>query len=444
VVLVALCLTLVLGVAVAGFVAVCARTMAMSNRSFCYTSSTQLAEIGLEEALWSLNQALQAFNSGSSYDWPGSGWTVSGTTVAKPLTGFATNVGITGTVSLQITNFNPQNLNLNDPSTFPVITSSGTSQMPDGIPITRQLTVRAKPAALFGNAIGAYSSSSFTINWVCQLDSYDTSPPNPVDYSAQTPTDQAIVSAPNVSVNAANVFGYVATAGTAPTYTTGGTVKRADSTVARDPRYILTNANQSFFDILSNANLPGTYAGPLPTGTAELPSGPLSRYTTTDLTLTGSDTLTIRGPVIIVVSGNLSIQDTASIVITDNGSAQIIVSDSTGGSSSIYIGGGGINNTTKLPKNLAVISRNAGSYYWSPEGYYTVKLETSTPFYGVIYAPNGKLSVTGTSTIYGALVANVVDQHYGNGAIHYDLNLRRAVFSALNTPYDISQWIAPN
>lgn len=426
-VLVALCLTVVLGIAVIGYVAVCARTMKMSNRSFCTTSSVQLAEIGMEEALWHLNQS----STNSPYDWLAAGWTKTGNTVNRSLNGFTTNLGVPGTVNIQIDNIN---------TISPTITSNGILQMTDGMPINKQLMAIAKPAALFPNAVGAYSSTSFTINWTCPLDSYETHVNLDPASALQTRTDEAIVGAPTVSVNAANISGYVATAGTAPTYTTGGTVTRADTPggVTRDPRYIFTNANQTLFDILADANLPGTYAGAVPSGTATLSPTVLSRYTATDLSLTGSTRLTIDGPVIIVVSGNFYIGDTAKILITANGSAQIIVGGST------YIGGGGVDNGTKLPKNLAVMSRSAGSYSWSPDGYYTAKFETSTPFYGVIYVPNGSLSVYGNTTIYGALAANVVDQHYGNGVIHYDLDLRQAVFKTLNTPYEISQWLVSN
>ncbi len=101
-VLVALCLTIVLGIAVAGYVAVCARTMVLSNRSFCYTSSTQLAETGLEEALWSLNQARNT----PGYAWPG--WTIAnGTATMAPLTGFATNKGVPGVVNVRVGQLRP-------------------------------------------------------------------------------------------------------------------------------------------------------------------------------------------------------------------------------------------------------------------------------------------------------------------------------------------------
>ena len=60
----------------------------------------------------------------------------------------------------------------------------------------------------------------------------------------------------------------------------------------------------------------------------------------------------------------------------------------------------------------------------------------------MIYDPYGSLIVYGPSAVLGSLVANVVTVGYGNGAIHYDLSLRHATFSALNTSYDIAQWLA--
>ncbi len=413
--------------------------MELSNRSFCYTSSVQLAEMGMEEALWSLDQALNT----SGYTW--SGWTLttdgSGVKWAtKQLTGFIVTKGVPGVVNIQIQYYDHYSAPAVYGAQPPTITSDGVVQMTDGVTIDKQLKATAKPAALFSNAVGAYSSCSFTINWICPLASYETHVSLNPTSASQTRKDEAIVSAPSVSVNAADVFGYVATAGTAPTYSTGGTVKRADSSVPRDSRYISTNASQYLFDILSSANLPGPWAGTVSDRTAPIGThvfgtqADLKRYTANDFSLTSFHTLTIDGPVIIDVSGNLYIDDSASIFITANGSAQIVV----GGSVTIL---GNVNNTTtKLPKNLAIICRSSGSY--SSINYYTAQLNTSDPFYGVIYVPYGSLQVYGTITVYGALVANVMDQAYGNGVIYYDLDLRKTAFSTLNTPYDISQWLA--
>ena len=436
-VLVALCLTIVLGIAVAGYVALCARTMVLSNRSFCYTSSTQLAETGLEEALWALNQDR---NTRGGYSWQG--WTIdnaSGTAAKEPMTGFATNKGVPGVVNVRVDGFRTDS---------PTITAHGICQMPDGITIDKELKIQAQPAALFTGPVGGYSSTSFTINWTDTIDSYNTS--LGVDYSAQTPTDQAIVSAPNVSVNAANLLGYVATRGSAPVYTTRGTVKglHTSSGVDRDASRVFTNASQNLFDVLPDDKLPGENGGTLSSGSSDLksdppenPNPPLVRYMVLgDLTLALGATLTIEEPVIIVVSGNLSIRDYGSIVIKGAGRAQIIVAGS------IDIQGGGIDNQTKIPSRLAVFRRSSpggNSAYFNVDGStYSARLQTSTPFYGVIYDPYGSLIVYGTSAVYGSLVANVVTVGYGNGAIHYDLSLRHATFSALNTSYDIAQWLA--
>jgi hypothetical protein len=73
-------------------------------------------------------------------------------------------------------------------------------------------------------------------------------------------------------------------------------------------------------------------------------------------------------------------------------------------------------------------------------------INTATPFYGVVYAPNFPLfvgSVSVNMTIYGALAGQSVTLN-GTPTIHYDLSLRKATFSVVNTPYDVSQWIVSN
>ena len=231
-VLVALCLTFVLGIAVAGYVAVCARTMEMSNRSFCYTSSVQLAENGMEEALWSLHQALNY----PGYSW--SGWDAptidpitNHPTITKTLTGFLTNNGIQGQIKISIDNYNIDQGTITPLSyTQPLkITVDGISLMPGGIKIDKQLVAQVKPAALFSNAVGAVdltlnpsvdfsSSSSGTV-----VDSYDSAPTAPnngiyTPYPYANPSivnrksDWAIISGAYLNIQNAVILGYATTA----------------------------------------------------------------------------------------------------------------------------------------------------------------------------------------------------------------------------------------
>jgi hypothetical protein len=70
-------------------------------------------------------------------------------------------------------------------------------------------------------------------------------------------------------------------------------------------------------------------------------------------------------------------------------------------------------------------------------------IDSAHDFYGAVYAPNSPLVVNSNLTIYGALVGQSVTFN-GTPTIHYDLALRKATFSVVNTPYDISQWIVSN
>ena len=463
VVLVALCLTVVLGVVVVGYVAVCARTMEMSNRSFCTTSSVQLAEIGMEEALWSLDQALQAFNNSSSFDWSGNGWNIDSASIVTKLPAgfppFATNQGIQGSVTVQIINYNPQNFNPNDPATFPQITSTGKLQMPDGITIQKQLVATVKPAALFSNAVGSTVSINsspppppppnppYYVDFTSggSVDSYDSSLGTyncALVPSGTNQSDNAIISGPYVFIGAANVLGYATTANSNcpispyfyPPSITSGSVTNLPAT---DNNRLSNNANQYAFGIVPpvgpNGGLlfGGAVTGSQTIGTAA--TTPSIYYDGSNgINLSGNDTLTIDGPVIIFISNDLKIAggSSASIVLTANGSAQIYVMGN------LDIEGGGIDNQTLRPRKLAIFCIG------SPPSTVQV-INTATPFYGAVYVPNSPLTVNSNLTVYGALVGQSVTFN-GTPTIHYDLDLRRASFSVVNTPYDIAQWLVSN
>jgi sugar lactone lactonase YvrE len=97
----------------------------------------------------------------------------------------------------------------------------------------------------------------------------------------------------------------------------------------------------------------------------------------------------------------------------------------------------GINNLTRRPRKLAIFCSSNSS---SPGLTTTNDLYG---FYGTVYAPNSPLVVNGDPRIYGALVGQSVTFN-GTPTIHYDLDLRKAAFSVVNTPYDVWQWVVSN
>ncbi len=94
--LVVLCFVAVLGIGLAGYLAVTNQSMKLSNRSYVSGVSEQLAESGLEQALRSFNQN----------DW--SGWTISGTTAKRTVTFPNTKYGssgLTGSFNLRVDHY---------------------------------------------------------------------------------------------------------------------------------------------------------------------------------------------------------------------------------------------------------------------------------------------------------------------------------------------------
>ena len=452
VVLVSLCFTAVLGIAVAGYVALCSKTMSLSNRSLAVTSSLQLAEIGVEEAMWSFNND----------DW--TGWTISGNNATKQLTGLMSAQGASGSASITVENYS---------STAPTITVNGISPMTGGAAVIRQIKATTKPAVLFNNAIAAIDPTNSgyvdfgNVNG-SSVDSYQSSVNVDPANGAQTRTDEAIVSGPSVYAYYARITGYLSTTSTSSYIFLDtpyiGTLKGAATAanVNVDTSRVSTSPSQPLFDILDTNSFPGTYMGTLtvtsqttgggqgqgqgqgkgkgkggggggggggsggtPIGTAGASTAEI--YYITDLALIDGMTLTVDGPVIIYVSNNFSIAGTGSIDITANGSLQIVVDND------IDIAGGGITNQTMLPKNLGVFGRKVSI----STPYQT--LSTTTPFYGVVYSPGAVLEIGGNATVLGALVARYVNFTAAT-AIHYDLDLRNATFSVMNTPLEITRW----
>jgi Flp pilus assembly protein TadG len=115
--------------------------------------------------------------------------------------------------------------------------------------------------------------------------------------------------------------------------------------------------------------------------TLELPPG---TYYLRDLSLSGQATLSIYGPTLIYVTGSL---DTA---------------------------GGRMINDTEIPSNLKILMTGE-----------TARIIGNTDFHAVLYAPHTDVTITGTGSLYGAVVARNLKLQ-GTGSVHYDEDLELA------------------
>jgi len=409
--LAALCFATVLAIALTSYLTLCYRSLSLSSRSAHGTHSIELAETGMEDALWALNKN----------DW--STWSITDTTATKTISGFTYDNGATGSVALTITNYD----GVAGPRT---VTANGTTTLPDGTTISRTLTSSSAPAALFSNAV-AGTTGKVKFRSAGTVDSYDSTLG---DYSTQTPTYSAIISSGSTSVSSATVQltnaqikGFVATLSTGPSYSSSARLigPTTPGTTKIDSSRISTSPYQPIFDELAPSGTGSVLPGGTTTiGTPGATSPAL--YTATDVLLGSSDVLTVDGPVTLVITGNLYVSSSAKIHITPNGSLEIHLAGD------LAIDGNGIQNDTSLAKNLIIIA-TADNLYNSLE------MGTNTAFYGVLYTPHNSLTISNSQAIYGAIVAKSVTFN-ASPAIHYDLALRNVTFRGIETPFGVGNW----
>ncbi len=412
--LAALCFASVLALALASYLTLCLRSAQLSTRNLNFQHGIELAEIGLEETLWAMNK-----NNWSS-------WSISVKTAKKTLSGFTYDNGATGTAAMTVTNY--------DGTTgIPTVTVTGTTTLANGTSTNRVVTSTLGYAPLFVNALAGVSDrvKLTSANTSCIIDSYDSSLGL---YSAQTPTYAAVVmsgststSSATVQFNNAQIKGYVTTLSTGPSYSTSGTLRGPSTplTTKIDASRITTSPYQPLF----SENAPTGAATVLPTGSFTIKPGgayPGGLYTSTGVNI-WTDTITIQDHVVLVISGDLTINWFAKIWVKAGGSLEIHVAGN------LSLDGNGIQNDTYLPQNLIIIATSNNPY----TGF---DMTTNTPFYGVIYTPNGSLTIGNSQTIYGSLVAQSITFSTTAPIVHYDVNLRKVAFSGISTPYTILNW----
>lgn len=458
--LAALCFCAVLGIALASYVGVCYQALQTSSRNNNSTHSLELAETGLEEALWALNQ-------GDNTVWGTTGWTLNNVstpkTAGKTLSGFSYGNGITGAVTIEIQNYDGSSLTANGVRTINV---SGVTTLADGSTITRRLQASAQTAPLFVNAVAAVNPASTSSNSSSyggvqlvsggSVVSLDSNPTIPIGETSEQKDERerlegfaaVVSSATSVTLVGTSVDGYVAagadSSGTAR-FTYGSNAKlfgpSTPSSGEIDFSRLSTSPYQPVFDIVPPSDetetavpaFPSSF--PLPGGTATIgTAGETSYYFPNELNLTQSDILKVEGSVVIVTPGNVTISGTARIEVAEGSSLQVVM---TGTARKLVLGGKGIDNKTELAKNVGIFASQA-----LEEAEISTTGGDSGKFHGVIYAPKSDLIVSSpTLEFYGSIVGKNV-LIYGSPNIHYDLDLRRRTtkFSVIDTPFTVSSW----
>ncbi len=451
--LVSLCLTTALGIALGSYLALCMHSARSSARLLNQTEVQELAQTGLEEALWALN----------NNNWTGSGpggntsWTTSGANRAATLTYTLPGSNLAGQVALSVADY------ASTGPTWPTITSAATVTLASGETISKSLRATTGPVPLFGNAIASASSYvSFAAggtvdSWNSDPDNDSSTPAVAYSFTAGSPANYSAVVAGRtngtygVVLTQAAVRGYVATFGLPVSYSTSGsppasvtgpttpagtnvdTARLGKSAfVPLAPVFTVTppTVDSSGGGLLSSVlTLVATLLG-APTGTVFEWNGDLNVNGGLPLPLLNSSpSLTINTPTQFVVDGDLAIGSTGQITIAPGGSLELFVKGD------VTIGGNGIDNQTHEPKKLVIFCTGNSTSD-------TITYTTSHDFCGAIYSENKPIDIRQNATFYGALLSGQYVR-FGTSAtapvFHYDAALRQVRFNGVATPYLLTQ-----
>lgn len=452
--LVALSLTTALGVAVGSYLALFSRHLALGVNQLHRDKLHELARVGLEEALWALNEA----------DWTKAGpasstaWVTSGTSRAATLAYADLGHGATGALELTVENFAATG------PVWPTITSAASVILAGGRTLRHTLRATTTPAPLFGHAV-ASAEGAVTFLAAGTVDSWNSDPDNnpatpAVDYAftAGDPANHAAVVAGRtngthgVVLTQATVRGYVATFGLPVSYSISaappGRVLGPATPVGVnvDTRRIGRSAFVPVAPVFTITEPPTSgpaYGGlvgnilALVTSLGSAPPETEVYQTSGDLTILGiplvSPSLVVDRHLKLIVNGNLTISGAGQITINPGASLQLFIrGDCT-------LGGGGIDNRNVDPATCVLLCT-------SPSTADTLEYTTAADFRGVIYCENKPIDIRQNATFHGALLSRR-GVSFTTGAtapvIHYDLALRTRRFAHVGTPYLLDRITQP-
>lgn len=417
VLIVALILALVIAVALGSYISMSTTALNFSQRSFLSNQAMNVAEAGLEQALWAVNQqADENPNAWSYFNTP------VGTEITGTFTNFTLSQNVTAAVKVYVKNYNSDG----DPA--PIVVAQGTVTPTLGSPITKMVEVHLGKRSADGGAIITKEGGVVLKGSRVTIDSWDDDPDNnpatsSVAYINSTPQANALVATPSISatidVQNAKIYGRVSVG--------------SDSTTAIDigPNGVIgdTNAALGTIDeerVASNftMNIPdetnpdvvslnNDYQGGMISGEISLPlagatgvekDGKTVYYYTAAAIEQGgneSNILTIKDGYHVVII--LSAASGTTAVKTVGADPRISIGDDA--SLALYtegdvsISGGSLVNSNNDAASFEIHGTN------TTPGVQSIDIGGNGELKAVVRAPNAEVTIRGTADVYGSIVA---------------------------------------
>ena len=381
----------------------------VSTRSYLLGASFNLAEGGIDRALYSLYQ-----NDNSGWR---TGTSADGTPYwAKRFGSYGLGGNIKGYMYVVI---------LNPTSSAPEIYSEGEAVGHVAGALSKQLY--ASLTSGFYPFLNGFNSKKGVVlkgNNVI-FDSYDSRDGN---YGLGNINSEITVSTISVlsdaiDVGNADIYGYVATGGGDPDVGPRGSI----TTYADPGKVDKSRITTDFY-----AEFPNVSAPTLSSPSTSIPSsGSIlgGDYELSSWSMSGSNSLTINGDARIVVTGDISLTGRSEVTIASGATVEIYVRGDAD------IGGNGILNASQVPAQLLVFGTN------TTEGAQSIKISGNGYLSSAVYAPNADVTLNGggsSGRVYGAVAAYDA-KLTGNSHFSYDEALED--YNLGGAGYQVEEWV---
>ncbi|GEM_PF-524887 len=423
--LAAVIVSTVLTVTVGGFLAYINHEYYINFRSFHWTQALHLAEAGIEDGFFEMNER---YPQGSAF-LSANGWQSIGGGIAALQTLGAGDTGYSKTV----TNLTDSNGNvvgsytvqvINPTGTNPYILAKGTvANAPYGIQVSRLTKIVLQGSSVFNFAL--FSKVSITGSGNMATDSYISNDPaystnglydsskrrGNGDVGSNGTASNTIGLSGNADINGVvgvGPGGSLTTSGNASVgpigYGTGVAAGyfRNDMAVDIPNASLPTDYSTSTWANYGAINYSGNTVGTISAGDRRISS----------ISLSGNAVLNLTGDHRMHVTGNISISGNAVLRIVSGGSIKMYVAGS-----SVSISGNGVTNNSLTPDKFQLYGMSTCT---------SVSFSGNAALITAIYAPQAALSISGNGDLSGAAVANTISMS-GNGDFHYDEALKTTV-----------------
>lgn len=472
-IIVAMIFSAVIGISLVSYMHLGRTSLTISNRAFYNNAAINLAENGLEEAMYSINKKI----ADPTYSWTSDGnWTVNGTAANSDAwrywsgANYRFDQNAWGYVRVRVESYT---------GVFsPVIIARSTINLggSTSAPIEKWIKVTLRRTSKFANGLVAKNSIVFN-GTNTTVDSWNSDPDNnpatpSVMYSAGVRRDNGSVGSISVGVDAvlvkqADIWGFVSTGGTDPTSTVGtggsilGSTSAYDPSTWRssnvDPARVSTDFAANFdpvtaptksyisdLGVIGNINGKGVVELPLP---ADVAAGRVDAdgnyyYTASRINLT-TGSLRITGKVVLKLT-----ESTNNPPAVDVGGGSGFIDLPTNGALAIYtagdikltgqgaVNGVDVNGNGKIDDTEAKQPANFQIWGTKETGVQDIKVSGLGTISGIIYAPQADVTITGSGSISGSVVANNIALA-GTANFHYDESLGNFGGGA---PFRVSGW----